>query len=515
MKKRVSNEELILSLKKYYEKYHVIPKCTIAEKSGELFSPKTYQKRFGTWNNALIKAGLELNNYRDLSKNDMMIMANDFNEKYNKSPKHNELPFNRNQIKKYWETWNDFLIDCNLSTNSNKRFFDFESEDKAKEYLLKKYNILNRVPSITDIKQDGHYEYFHSHFSNFNNLLIQLGIVDEGYFDYLNEENKINSSINNLISLYNRIKHIPSVSEYDDYVKNDKSVYCRRELTKHMHMTYRDVCNKYLKIDRYNLKSKEELIDDIKNLRKQLKRIPRSYELIDFGLSSVDVYRRVFEMNYMEFLKSLGWDLGRKVMLVKSDKELLSDYYNLFIQLNRLPLSIDVNNCDNMCTWSVYMSHFGSLENLCKLTNINLHKYTKNIDMGQGIVCIDNNGELCRSIPEMIITNILIQNNINYIKECYYKTLNSHIDGRMRTDWVIDGTIAVEYFGLYAGEEKKQSGFIKSYNKKIIKKIDLCNKYSIPLIDLYPSDLDDNYKGMIKKFAEYGYVCNKFRWKLP
>ncbi len=87
-----------------------------------------------------------------------------------------------------------------------------------------------------------------------------------------------------------------------------------------------------------------------------------------------------------------------------------------------------------------------------------------------GIQGFDKRGNLCRSIPELEITNFLIENNITYDKETSYGEL---ISGDLRRfDWKIyinNNIYYVEYFGLYTS--KPTNKLTKSYFKKTNEKI--------------------------------------------
>jgi hypothetical protein len=114
-------------------------------------------------------------------------------------------------------------------------------------------------------------------------------------------------------------------------------------------------------------------------------------------------------------------------------------------------------------------------------------------------VYYSSNGDLCLSKSELIITEILIDNNIQYEKEYLYCDLISDVCGLKRMDWLVNENIVVEYFGL---PEKEY------YQERMIEKINLCNKNNVKLIQLFRNDFFRNYKGIIEKFNQYGIALN-------
>lgn len=99
----------------------------------------------------------------------------------------------------------------------------------------------------------------------------------------------------------------------------------------------------------------------------------------------------------------------------------------------------------------------------------------------RGIWCLANDGHQCHSIDEQIIDNWLHANNIPHSREPLYpkhNLLNEH--GKRRADWKA-GEVFIEYFGLVGD---------KDYDKKTNEKIMLASINNIPLIELYPNDMN-------------------------
>ena len=109
---------------------------------------------------------------------------------------------------------------------------------------------------------------------------------------------------------------------------------------------------------------------------------------------------------------------------------------------------------------------------------------------GRANTYYSKNGDICLSMVELMVTDFLIDNNINYCKEELYKDVFDIQDfGTKRMDWrLIDNTV-IEYFGMMNNKEYKEAA---------LEKINLCKKYNINLIELYPENIKD-LKDILKK----------------
>lgn len=117
---------------------------------------------------------------------------------------------------------------------------------------------------------------------------------------------------------------------------------------------------------------------------------------------------------------------------------------------------------------------------------------TQNQNSKYGIYCIAKDGHNCRSMSEQIIDNFLYNNKIDHeLEPCYPKDDILNPSGRLRADWLIDGNVYVEYFGLMQDI---------NYIEKTEKKIALAKKYGIQLIEIYNINyLSESFSSFVKK----------------
>lgn len=132
-------------------------------------------------------------------------------------------------------------------------------------------------------------------------------------------------------------------------------------------------------------------------------------------------------------------------------------------------------------------------------------KYPNELTIKSFEQCIANDGTRCLSKQEVIIHNLFLDNNIN-AKYCTKTTLfyNEEYNERYAPDWIINDNIIVEYFGLYV-DNYHSFTLLKNYREKTGRKIKFYNSLNnYKFIDLYPQDIENNFKGLIDKFNKIG-----------
>lgn len=233
------------------------------------------------------------------------------------------------------------------------------------------------------------------------------------------------------------------------------------------------------------MKSKEELLDDLKLFIETFERIPSSSDFNSDILMSRSTYNHYFG-GIGEAIKLIGYEPNKKSISIKlTNEEIKQIYKDFFDDLGHI-LSFDA--CKNFyklpsprtvlrrlnCNWNDFVKQLGYKPNR-KLNN-----------------CMKaNDGSSCLSSIECAVHNYLLSLNIqNLDKETLYKyILDSEIlqeeAGFKRLDWAFDyngQTYYVELFGMMDKE---------NYRKRHDDKISLMtrdNKLD-NFIAIYPKDL--------------------------
>ena len=125
-----------------------------------------------------------------------------------------------------------------------------------------------------------------------------------------------------------------------------------------------------------------------------------------------------------------------------------------------------------------FCRYFGSLDKACELIGWHRPVYSNGI-LPYGAL-LDKNNNKCYSYTEMKISNFLIDQGYIFEKEKKYSDIIDDPEAsQKRFDWVI-GNKYIEYFGMMG---------YKNYTEKAMKKIELCKKYNIDLLSIFPVDM--------------------------
>lgn len=179
---------------------------------------------------------------------------------------------------------------------------------------------------------------------------------------------------------------------------------------------------------------------------------------------------------------------------------LLSEYAK---SIGRTPTSREVQSNKSLPGIASYHRYFGSYNKACELAGITPNTCIFG-ELGEIYYSINN--DICFSKSEKVITDILINSKISFVKEVPYRNIvkddyNEKVLGEKRCDWLINDKIIVEFFGMPEKED---------YAKRIKQKVEICKKYNIPLIALYRKDVDRvNKKTLKAKFEKFNItlVC--------
>ena len=190
---------------------------------------------------------------------------------------------------------------------------------------------------------------------------------------------------------------------------------------------------------------------------------------------------------------------ARKFSLTKN-KEKSIKWYSVDELLEKLNYAIKIHNRVPMLAelqdWGLpsdktFKRYFGGLTQACKQLNIQRPDYHKPITHKEGVY-YDEKGNVCLSLTEIMISNFLIAKGYSFEKEYLYKNIIPEKEcGNKRFDWKINNKF-IEFFGF---------GKYKHYDLKTKAKLELCKKYNVKLLALYPRDISsNNWKQKITDF---------------
>lgn len=443
------------------------------------------------------------NEYRYIPKykkeeviNAVVQEAQDFFKKNGRSPYRNELSFARNATEQNWDSYNDFLVYCGLPILRRDPLL--KTREDGINFLINLRNLLGRNPFVTELDNYGvSKSWFTLKFGSYRTALYAAKLIKE---EDINEQLKIDNSIDSFKELYATLNRVPTVSEAKEWASKH-NYYSPQVLASKVteNNSYAELCRMIFGESNRLEYDKNELIGYLFELKEKLGRTPMAKDLEENGYPSREVYRYFFNVRYFnDIIRDIGWEPFGHDPIYKTDEELLDDYVELFKKLGRIPLRDDINDESTMCHSSTYISRFESIANICELLELNYNELIADSKMGSGTSCFDNSGDICRSIPEMVITNILIDMGVKYVKEYPYEKVTDNMEDRRRFDWYLpEFDIYVEYFGLYDSNRIDSTCRNGVYSRKVLKKIKDCKTFNKCLIELYPADKKNNFKSLI------------------
>jgi hypothetical protein len=207
--------------------------------------------------------------------------------------------------------------------------------------------------------------------NSFQQACFEAGLLK---YEPLTQDEKIDESINHIKELANKLNRIPTVEEFEN---SNQFGYDRRALEAKLHLSYNNICKKYVsgyKLNKIKNYSEDELKNNLIQLKNKLGRVPLSQEIDKNGDISLSAYRYFYKKPYNRMIREdMKWEIVGHDFLQKTEEEMLDDYMNLFLKIKRIPLSSDIDKEKYMVTYSTYVYHFKSIYNICSLLNINLN----------------------------------------------------------------------------------------------------------------------------------------------
>lgn len=378
------------------------------------------------------------------------------------------------------------------------------SKEELINYMIAYYDEYKKVPTTRGINNDKKYPdsyMYRRYFGSFKNALVESGLFelrsDKHQFDRKEYSDKdmillLGKFIDNNNGRYPTDEDVDNCS----YMPSSSTYYSKFGGIYNAPNKLGYDINKY-KQDQLALMEKD-MIDKYIIIYKEIGRVPNSRDIEIFSNKDSSFYGMATYVNHFGSL----FDLQSKCNLTptvigrnKTKDDMLNDLIWLYKKLNRTPVIHDLREFNNLASNRKYVNEFGSFSNA--LQEVGIKKSTKNM--------FTNKGTKCLSFYEYRFISMLEEKSINFKKEVYYKDVMP-VTNKYRFDLLIniDNTDCfIEIFGITNNQK---------YKDKTLKKINLCKKYNINLVEFYPEDIigfnnDETYNQLINKIkVQYGEV---------
>ncbi len=359
------------------------------------YGTATYTHKFGSWNDAVQEAGLEIVRQRDVSRADMISEIQRLADELGKPPAVHQM---RDQgklgvttISREFGTWSAALEHAGYEPNKEMGV----SKEKLTEELTRLRDELGRPPKAQEMSRRGAYSIgtFERRFGSWNTALERAG------FDLHNRANiPRDELLDELTRLSDALDRTPTSMDMESSGRFG-------------HATYSSTFGSWNEAIReanlsVNVRSdipETELLDELKSLRDELGRAPEMREMDRQGQFDSSTYSHRFG-TWNDALRAA--DIVPSTRINIPEVELKNEIRRLADELNRPPTRDEMEQ-QGKFSHSVYSHRFGTWTDALIETGLEPHK-TLNPDH------LDHRVD---SVSELKIAELLVDTGVEYKNE--------------------------------------------------------------------------------------------------
>lgn len=422
----VSDSELLEELQRLNEEVDHTPTSRDMAELGE-YAPSSYSIAFGTWNDAIQKAGLEIGRHRDVSEGELIDeiqrLAGELGQPPTVYQMRDQGRFGVSTVSNEFGTYNDGLKAAGLEPNREKDVNKTELEEEIRR-LNEEYG---RPPTAKEMERDGAYSVgtFSRAFGSWNEALSDAGFDPHNRNDIPDEE-----LLAELKRLADELGRTPTAVDMES-------------MGEFGHATYENSFGSWntaiteANLD-VNVRSdipKSELIDAIHSLKDELGRTPKGREMDQYGQFDSTTYAAKFG-TWNDALIEAGLEPIERRDIPESD--LIGEIERLADELNRPPTRDEMEQQGEF-SGSVYAHRFGTWTDALLEAGLDPHK-TLHPDY------LDHE---VRSQNELQVADMLVDTGIEYE---YESLVIEYANGRTYTPDFVTNEYVIEVKGVHFGE---------------------------------------------------------------
>lgn len=422
----ISKSDLIDELKNLKERLGRTPTSRDMANDGEHGSA-TYVSKFGSWNNAVREAGLEITRERDVPAENLVNEIERVAEKVGHAPTTTQMKLHGDYgVTTYinrFGTWNDAVREAGFEPIRVKNV----SKTDLLRALTDLSDELGRTPNAVEMDTDGKYSVgtYDRRFGSWNNALEEAGLD-------LNNRSNIKKSklLDGLRLLGDELGRTPRAVDMDMTGPYSASVYGR---------TF-ESWNSAIRQAGFepNVRNdipKSELISEIQRLENELGHTPQRREMDSDGDIDSTTFMSTFG-SWNNALEAAGFDPIRRLDIPNSD--LIDEIQRLAETRNRPPTRDEMIYHGDF-GWSIYRRRFGSWTDALIEAGYEPHKALNP----------DHLDHRVDSVPELVVAEILLDAGVEYENEGMQITYDG---GRTYTPDFVTEDYVIECKGQDWGE---------------------------------------------------------------
>jgi len=283
--REVPESELLDELESLADQLGQSPTFREMEKQGR-FGARTYSSAFGSWNNALREANLDVNKEQDIPRSNLLGEIKRLEEEQSRVP--TSLMMDKNgrftvsTYNRVFGSWNEALREAGCDLNNRNNIPEAELLDEIKRLQSE----LGRTPTAIDMESKGEFGWatYETAFGSWNAAVQEAGFEPNGRINIEKSE-----LIDAIKSLRTRLGQTPGRRDMDRNGQFDSGTYLSTFGSWNNALREADIePNK-----RHDV-SDTELIEAIEQLRDTLGRVPTRVEMDNQGAFSGTTYRHRF-----------------------------------------------------------------------------------------------------------------------------------------------------------------------------------------------------------------------------
>jgi hypothetical protein len=359
------------------------------------YGTSTYVNKFGSWNDAIQQADLEIVRHRDVSREEMIIEIQRLADKLGQPPTVDQMryqgQFGASTISSEFGSWNAAVVEAGYEPVRKKDV----PEEKLIEELIRLADELGKTPTAGEMLREGPRSpnTYSRRFGSWNNALEKAG------FDLHNRSNiPQNELLDELTRLRNVLGRTPTAVDMESKGRFG-------------HATYENAFGSWNNAIReanlaVNVRSdipKSELLDELKSLRDELGRAPERREMDQQGQFDSSTYSHRFG-TWNSALRAANIEPSTRRNI--PEEELKDEMQRLANEFNRPPTRDEMEQ-QGTFSYSVYSYRFGTWTDALIESGLEPHK----------VLNPDHLYHRVDSVSELKIAELLIDAGVDYENE--------------------------------------------------------------------------------------------------
>ncbi|WP_415383016.1 homing endonuclease associated repeat-containing protein [Halosimplex sp. TS25] len=346
----ISDEDLLAELRKLANELDRTPTMADMDETAR-YSHGPYQTRFGSWNEAIEKAGLTPNKKHDISDEDLIAEMQRLTGELGRAPKRSEM----NDRGKYsgavytrrFGTWSEGVEAAGLEVPAQRK--QYTNEDLLEELRRLSDSNSGKIPTWTDMQTDGKMsaKIVSDRFGSWREALIAAGFEVPTRWSEVDAED-LCEELEELATRVQRVPRRKDVTEHSEFQPDwfakefgswNEALRAAGFEPTHIHNV-----------------SDSELLAELESLADELDRTPRQSDVVENGRFSVSLYKRRFG-SWNDALEECGFQPVHRYNIGES--ELLDALNDLATELDRTPKAREMDEVGKFST-PPYFDRFGS-----------------------------------------------------------------------------------------------------------------------------------------------------------